>query len=140
MIERAARTAGLDDDVSTFPNGFATRVGERGITLSGGQKQRTTIARAVLRDAPILLLDDCLSSVDTQTEEVILRALRGEMARRTTLLVSHRVSTVREADQIVVLDDGAVVERGTHETLLAREGHYAALYRQQQIEQELEAS
>jgi len=140
MIERAARTAGLDDDVSTFPNGFATRVGERGITLSGGQKQRTTIARAVLRDAPILLLDDCLSSVDTQTEEVILRALRGEMARRTTLLVSHRVSTVREADQIVVLDDGAVVERGTHETLLAREGHYAALCRQQQIEEELEAS
>ena len=140
MIERAARTAGLDDDVSTFPNGFATRGGERGITLSGGQKQRTTIARAVLRDAPILLLDDCLSSVDTQTEEVILRALRGEMARRTTLLVSHRVSTVREADQIVVLDDGAVVERGTHETLLAREGHYAALCRQQQIEEELEAS
>ena len=140
MIERAARTAGLDDDVSTFPNGFATRVGERGITLSGGQKQRTTIARAVLRDAPILLLDDCLSSVDTQTEEVILRALRAEMARRTTLLVSHRVSTVRDADQIVVLDDGAVVERGTHEALLARGGHYAELYRQQQIEEELEAS
>ena len=140
MIERAARTAGLDGDVSAFPNGFATRVGERGITLSGGQKQRTTIARAVLRDAPILLLDDCLSSVDTQTEEVILRALRAEMARRTTLLVSHRVSTVREADQIVVLDDGAVVERGTHQALLAREGHYAELYRQQQIEEELEAS
>ena len=140
MIERAARTAGLDGDVSAFTNGFATRVGERGITLSGGQKQRTTIARAVLRDAPILLLDDCLSSVDTHTEEVILRALRGEMARRTTLLVSHRVSTVRDADQIVVLDDGAVVERGTHEALLARGGHYAELYRQQQIEEELEAS
>lgn len=139
-IERASLTAHLDGDVREFPTGYETRVGERGITLSGGQKQRATIARAVLRDAPVLLLDDCLSSVDTHTEEAILQGLRLEMRRRTTLLVAHRVSTVREADTIVVLDDGRVVERGTHETLIARGGAYAELARQQQLEEELEAS
>ena len=120
--------------------GYATRVGERGITLSGGQKQRTAIARAVLRDAPVLLLDDSLSSVDTQTEEAILHGLRAEMRGRTTLLVSHRVSTVREADEIVVLDEGMMVERGTHEALIALGGRYAELNRRQQLEEELEAS
>ena len=139
-IERVTAVAGLDGDVRGFPAGYSTRVGERGITLSGGQKQRATIARAVLRDAPLLLLDDCLSSVDTHTEETILRGLRGEMARRTTLIISHRVSTVRDADEIVVLDDGAVVERGSHDTLIARGGPYAELVRQQQLEDELEAS
>jgi len=139
-IERVAAIAGLDGDVQAFPAGYATRVGERGITLSGGQKQRATIARAVLRDAPLLLLDDCLSSVDTHTEETILRGLRGEMARCTTLIISHRVSTVRDADEIVVLDDGAIRERGTHEQLIARGGPYAELGRQQQLEEELEAS
>lgn len=139
-IERVAAIAGLDGDVQAFPAGYATRVGERGITLSGGQKQRATIARAVLRDAPLLLLDDCLSSVDTHTEETILRGLRGEMARCTTLIISHRVSTVRDADEIVVLDDGAIRERGTHEQLIARGGPYAELVRQQQLEEELEAS
>ena len=139
-IERVTAVAGLDGDVRGFPAGYATRVGERGITLSGGQKQRATIARAVLRDAPLLLLDDCLSSVDTHTEETILRGLRGEMARRTTLIISHRVSTVRDADEILVLDDGAVVERGSHDTLIARGGPYAELVRQQQLEDELEAS
>jgi ATP-binding cassette, subfamily B, multidrug efflux pump len=139
-IARVTAVAGLASDVRGFPAGLGTRVGERGITLSGGQKQRATIARAVLRDAPILLLDDCLSSVDTQTEEIILRALRGEMARRTTLIVSHRVSTVRGADLIVVLDEGAIVERGTHDDLLARGGRYAELARAQQLEEELEAS
>jgi ATP-binding cassette subfamily B multidrug efflux pump len=139
-VERVAVIAGLDGDVRGFPAGYATRVGERGITLSGGQKQRATIARAVLRDAPVLLLDDCLSSVDTHTEETILMGLRGEMARRTTLIISHRVSTVRDADEIVVLDDGAVAERGTHETLIARGGLYAGLVRQQRLEEELEAS
>src|SRR5205085_4617143 len=120
-----------DGDVREFPAGYETRVGERGITLSGGQKQRATIARAVLRDAPVLLLDDCLSSVDTHTEEAILQGLRLEMRRRTTLLVAHRVSTVCEADLIIVLDEGRVVERGSHDALLARGGVYAALARQQ---------
>jgi len=139
-IERVAAIAGLTPDVRGFPDGYATRVGERGITLSGGQRQRASIARALLRDAPVLLLDDCLSSVDTHTEEFILRGLRGEMARRTTLIIAHRVSTVREADEIVVLDDGEVAERGRHDTLLARGGPYAELVRQQQLEEELEAS
>ena len=139
-VEHAAEVAGLDQDVSGFPERFATRVGERGITLSGGQKQRAAIARAVLLDAPVLILDDCLSSVDTQTEERILRGLREEMRRRTTLIVSHRVSTVRDADLIVVFDDGALVERGTHDSLLAHGGRYAELCRTQQLEEELEAS
>ena len=139
-IARAAGVAHLATDVSGFPHGFATRIGERGITLSGGQKQRTAIARALLRDAPILLLDDCLSNVDTQTEEDILGGLRGEMRRRTTLLVSHRVSTVREADLILVLERGRVVERGAHAELLALGGHYAALHRAQQLEEEIAAS
>ena len=139
-IERAARIAHLDPDVARFPQGLLTRVGERGITLSGGQKQRTAIGRAVLRNAPILLLDDCLSSVDTRTEEAILQGLRGEMKRRTVLLVSHRVSAVREADVIYVLEDGAIVEHGTHDELVALGGHYSELQRMQRIEEELEAS
>ena len=139
-VEGAARTAHLDGDVRRFPQGFATPVGERGITLSGGQKQRTAIARAVLRDAPVLLLDDCLSSVDTHTEEAILTGLRREMRRRTTLIVSHRVSTVRDADLILVLEEGAIVERGTHDDLLGHGGRYAALWREQQLEEEIEAS
>jgi ATP-binding cassette subfamily B protein len=139
-IERVARIADLDREVRTFPAGYETWVGERGITLSGGQKQRVAIARALMRDAPLLLLDDTLSSVDTHTEETILHGLRGELAGRTTLLVSHRVSTVRDADLIVVLDEGAIVERGTHEALLEGGGCYADLYRTQQLEEELEAS
>jgi len=139
-VTRAAAVAHLDGDVAGFPHGYRTFVGERGITLSGGQRQRAAIARAVLRDAPILLLDDCLSNVDTQTEEAILRGLRGEMRQRTTLIVSHRVSTVRDADLILVLDHGRVVERGTHDELLALGGHYAALQRAQQLEEEIAAS
>jgi ATP-binding cassette subfamily B protein len=139
-IERAARVAHLDQDVRGFPLGYDTMVGERGITLSGGQRQRAAIARAVLRDAPVLMLDDCLSSVDTHTEEAVLHGLRGVSAGRTTLIVSHRVSTVRDADEIVVLEDGAVAERGTHERLLELGGLYAALHRRQQLEEELEAS
>ncbi len=139
-VGRAARIAHLDGDVRGFPLGFETQVGERGITLSGGQKQRAAIARAVMRDSPVLMLDDCLSSVDTHTEEAILGGLRHEMRRRTTLIVSHRVSTVRGADLILVLEDGAIVERGSHEALLAVAGRYAALWREQQIEEELEAS
>jgi len=139
-IHRVARLASLDEDVRGFPKGYETRIGERGITLSGGQKQRTAIARALLRDAPVLLLDDCLSSVDTQTEEAILHGLRVEMRRRTTLIVSHRISTVRDADLILVFDDGRIVERGRHDELLSQAGHYAALHRAQQLEEEIEAS
>jgi ATP-binding cassette subfamily B protein len=139
-VRRAARVASLEADVLGFPSGYATRIGERGITLSGGQKQRTAIARAVLRDAPVMLLDDCLSSVDTQTEETILRELRGEMRRRTTLLVSHRVSTVRDADLILVFEENRIVERGRHDDLLAQGGRYAALHRAQQLEEEIAAS
>ena len=139
-VERVARIAHLDDDVRRFPSGYDTLVGERGITLSGGQRQRAAIARALMRDAPILMLDDCLSSVDTQTEEAILRGLRSELRRCTALMVSHRVSAVREADLIVVLEDGVAVERGTHASLLALDGRYAELHRLQQLEAELEAS
>ena len=139
-VEWAAEIAGLSDDVRGFPEGFDTLVGERGITLSGGQKQRTAIARAVMRQPRILILDDALSSVDTYTEEKILAQLRGVMRERTSLIVSHRVSTVRDADLICVLDGGHVTERGTHEELLARGGEYAALYERQLLEEELAAS
>jgi ATP-binding cassette subfamily B protein len=139
-IERAADIAGLDSDVRDFPDGFDTLVGERGITLSGGQKQRTAIARAVLREPKILILDDALSSVDTYTEERILSQLRGVMRQRTSLIVSHRVSTVRQADLICVLDEGRIIEQGTHDALLAHGGEYADLYERQLLEEELAAT
>ena len=139
-IARAAEVARLDTDVSDFSQGYDTRVGERGITLSGGQKQRTAIARAVLTDPRILILDDALSGVDTSTEEEILSRLRGVMRARTTLIVSHRVSTVRDADMILVLGHGRIVQRGTHAELVTREGFYADLHRKQLLEEELAAS
>jgi ATP-binding cassette subfamily B protein len=137
-VRQAAEIASLDSEVTCFPKAYETMVGERGITLSGGQKQRAAIARAVIRDPRILILDDSLSAVDTQTEERILNGLRGMMEGRTTILISHRTSTVRDADQIVVLIGGAITERGTHDELLARGGYYADLYQKQLLEEELE--
>ncbi|MFZ2492142.1 MAG: ABC transporter ATP-binding protein, partial [Thermoanaerobaculia bacterium] len=137
-VDTAARMAGLTPDVASFPQGLETVIGERGITLSGGQKQRAAIARALVRDPLILILDDSLSAVDTHTEEQILTALRSVRQGRTVLIVSHRVSSVKDADHIVVLDEGRIVERGTHEELLDRHGYYADLYRRQTIEAELE--
>ncbi len=137
-VERAAEISNILPEIQGFPRAFDTMVGERGLTLSGGQKQRTAISRAVIRDPRILILDDALSSVDTYTEEKILRHLTEVMAGRTTLLISHRVSTIRNADEIAVLHDGEIVERGTHEELLAMNGHYTELYNKQLIEEELE--
>jgi ATP-binding cassette, subfamily B, multidrug efflux pump len=139
-VRAAAAVARLDADVEGFPAGYDTRVGERGITLSGGQKQRTALARALMTDPRILILDDALSAVDTYTEEAILSRLRGVMGARTAILVAHRVSTVRDADRIFVLDDGRIAEEGTHDELVRRDGPYAAMYRRQLLEEELAAS
>jgi ATP-binding cassette subfamily B protein len=138
-IERAAERAGLGPDIAGFPNGLDTTIGERGLTLSGGQKQRTAIARALMRNPRVLILDDALSSVDTLTEERILTALQQVMGVRTTILISHRVSTVRSADKIVVIEHGSIVEEGNHAQLMARGGYYADLYQKQLLEEELQA-
>ena len=139
-VDWSSDVAGLSGDVVGFPDGLEVLVGERGITLSGGQKQRTAIARAILRQPEILILDDAFSSVDTYTEEKILSQLRGVMRERTTIIISHRISTVHSADFICVLDDGRIVEQGTHDELLTLGGEYAALYERQLLEEELAAT
>ena len=136
-IKAAAAAANIAQDIEAFPKGYNTMVGERGITLSGGQKQRTAIARALLRSPRVLILDDALSSVDTNTEDKILNHLRAIMRGRTTIFISHRVSTVRNADSIAVLHQGRIVELGTHEQLIARNGYYTDLYNKQLLEEEL---
>ena len=137
QIRRAAGIAHIASDIENFPLGYQTVIGERGITLSGGQKQRTAIARALIRDPRILILDDALASVDTYTEERILTELREVMSGRTTIFISHRVSTVKNADQIIVLEHGRIVEAGTHDELLGRGGYYTDLFHKQLLEEEL---
>jgi ATP-binding cassette subfamily B multidrug efflux pump len=133
-VHTAAKQADIFDSIIDFPFGFDTKVGERGITLSGGQKQRISIARAIIRDPQILIFDDCLSAVDTETEEKILAHLKDLMHGKTTVIISHRVSSVKHADQIIVLDKGAIIERGTHEDLLKLDAAYASLYQKQLLE------
>jgi ATP-binding cassette subfamily B protein len=133
-VVAAAKLAGIHDEILSFPEGYDTLLGERGVTLSGGQRQRVGLARALLRRAPILLLDDALSAVDTETEARVLEALRGVAAGRSTIVIAHRVSAVRHADEILVLEEGRVIERGDHRALLDHAGYYARLYRKQQFE------
>ena len=131
LIEQAAKDADVYQNIVDFPKGFETMLGERGITLSGGQKQRVSIARAIAKEPKILILDDCLSAVDTKTENVILTALKNIMKNRTSIIISHRVSSAKLADQIIVLDDGKVIEQGNHESLMKQKGVYAELYEKQ---------
>jgi ATP-binding cassette subfamily B multidrug efflux pump len=137
-IRGAVHLSRLDNDLDQWPNGLQTLIGERGVTLSGGQKQRTAIARAVAKDPTILVLDDALSSVDTRTEEAVLEGLHEFMRHRTSIVIAHRLSTTRSADQVVVLDRGRIVEQGTHAELVARGGMYTRMYRRQLIAQELD--
>jgi ATP-binding cassette subfamily B multidrug efflux pump len=138
IVAEAVQLAGLDGDIAEFPRGLETIIGERGINLSGGQRQRTALARALAADPKVLILDDAFSSVDTHTEEQILKNLRQALKNKTTIMISHRISTVKEADWILVMEEGQVVEEGTHESLVSRQGIYADLYEKQLLMQELE--
>jgi ATP-binding cassette subfamily B protein len=139
QVEDAAHIAQLLPTIETFSAGFDTVIGERGVRLSGGQRQRTALARAIIKNPPILVLDDAFSSVDVETEEEILRELKRFMRGRTTLLISHRISTVRDADRIVYLRGGAIIEQGTHDELLARRGAYYELYLRQSLERQVDS-
>jgi ATP-binding cassette subfamily B protein len=136
-VEDAARDAAILDDINSFPKKFDTMLGERGITLSGGQKQRVSIARAIIRNPSILIFDDCLSAVDTNTEEKILNNLKKIMQGKTTVIISHRVSSVKNADEIIVLDNGAIAERGSHTELMRSATIYRELYEKQMLEEEV---
>jgi ATP-binding cassette subfamily B protein len=127
----------VHDNIITFSNGYDTVLGERGITLSGGQKQRVSIARALIKNAPILLLDDCLSAVDTETEEAILNNLLTFCKNKTTIIVSHRISSAKNADKIIILEEGEIIQQGTHNQLVAQEGYYKELYLKQLTEKEI---
>ena len=137
-IRRAARISQIDDTIMELPDKYETMLGERGVNLSGGQKQRVSIARALVKDPSILILDDCLSAVDTNTERTILDDLKPFMEERTCIIIAHRISTIQDADEIIVLDDGKIIERGTHEELLANEGYYSRIYHRQLLEEEIE--
>jgi ATP-binding cassette subfamily B protein len=137
-VQRALTISRLSNDLVQFPSGIDTLIGERGVTLSGGQKQRTAIARAVLRDPAILVLDDALSSVDTHTASEILGGLRQVMQGRTSIIIAQRIATVKDADQIIVLHDGGIAERGTHRALIEQGGRYAEMYRRELLQAELE--
>lgn len=137
-VDRATQVSQLKKDLETMPKGIQTIVGERGVTLSGGQKQRTSLARAVIREPKILILDDAMSSVDTRTEEAILEGLRGVMAERTTILIAHRISTVKDANHIIVMDEGRIVEQGDHDSLVAQDGIYGEMFRRQHLAAELD--
>jgi ATP-binding cassette subfamily B protein len=137
-IERAARIAQVWDEICSFPEGLDTVIGERGVTLSGGQRQRIAIARAILTDSPLVILDDALSSVDIQTEERILEGLMSFLKGKTTLLITHRIAPLRRADRIVVMEAGSIAETGDHDTLLSKGGLYAEIYWRRQMEEELE--
>jgi ATP-binding cassette subfamily B protein len=135
-IEKAAKDSAVHENIVGFPNGYETRMGERGITLSGGQKQRVSIARAIVKDPKILIFDDCLSAVDTKTEEKILNNLRSVTEQKTTIIISHRVSSVKNIDHIIVLDDGKIIEEGNHKELMNKKGVYQELYQKQLMEEE----
>src|SRR5690606_6287397 len=135
----AATKSNVHNDISEFPAGYETKLGERGINLSGGQKQRVSLARALVRDAQVLILDDSLSAVDTHTEEQILGHLESAMKDHTTFLISHRISTVAKANEIIVLEDGEITQRGRHDRLITEPGLYGELYRRQLLEEEVEA-
>ena len=137
LIEEAAKNAVVYDNIMEFPQKFETVIGERGVTLSGGQKQRISIARAIIKNPDLLIFDDCLSAVDTITEEKILNNLNSIMAERTSILISHRVATVKSAGKIIVLDDGKIIESGTHEELLKKGELYASFYELQKMEEEV---